>query len=137
VREIAWAWHAWCRLADSILPWSATPMEGFSKGNWLEQPDKLAIVVPVHENGRWSRPSLRMKAYRRAQQDMEMCNLLVAQGFSRFYLGEQLLKRLGPIRSLPQTFQDEATGVEARTLTPARLESLRQAVRDAVCAGAS
>ncbi|MFC1581982.1 hypothetical protein ACFL4W_00450 [Planctomycetota bacterium] len=129
MRETAWAWHGWCRGADGILPWSATPMEGFSDGAWLEQPDKLSIICPIKEDDRWSRPTLRLKAYRRGQQDMEMCNMIVAAGVGRHYLGQELLKKLGPVKSLPQTFHDEATGIDSGDLNPIQLETLRRAVR--------
>jgi hypothetical protein len=104
-------------------------MEGFSDGSWLDKPDKLATICPVRENGRWSRPTLRMKAFRRGQQDAEMCNMLVSAGVGKWYLGDEVKKKLGPISSLPQTFVDEATSVQV-SLTSAHLESLRRAIRD-------
>jgi hypothetical protein len=129
LRTTAWAWHAWSHGADGILPWSATPMEGFSEGDWLRKPDRLAVVCPVHEDKSWSRPTLRLKCFRRGQQDMEMCNMLVATGMGRARLAAEVRSHLGRLATLPETFADEASSYASAALTPARLEGLRRAIR--------
>ncbi|MGH7145107.1 MAG: hypothetical protein ACREJ2_13420 [Planctomycetota bacterium] len=154
LRETVWAWQVWCRGGDGILPWSATPMEGFSNGDWLERPDKLSVIVPVREiapekptreiapenSGRerapgaqsitWSRPSLRLKAFRRGQQDAELCRLAcLRQNCPRPVFSRALLEQLGRVHTEAGRFRDEATSIESPDLTSARLEGLRQAVR--------
>ena len=74
-------------------------------------------------------PTLRMKAFRRGQQDMEMCNMIVNHGIGRQYFSQLLIEELGQISSMPQTFNDEATGVDIAELTPAKLEGLRRMIR--------
>ena len=99
---------------------------------WLEKPDKLAIIVPVREEGRWSRASVRMKAHRRAQQDMEMCNMLVDGGYGRAYLAGVVREHIGRVESTSGAVEDDAAQMELTRLTPARLEGVRRALREAV-----
>lgn len=136
LRETVWAWQIWCRGGDGILPWSSTPMEGFSKGDWLEHPDKLSVIVPVREAGvgaeatRWSRPSLRLKAFRRGQQDADICRLATLNaGVAAPVLGREILRHLGAVRTEAGKFLDEATSIESPDLTSRTLEALRTAVR--------
>ncbi|MCD6365350.1 MAG: hypothetical protein J7M14_05690, partial [Planctomycetes bacterium] len=130
--DIAWSWHVWCGGGDGILPWSSTPMEGYSNMGWLDKPDKLAIIVPIREEGRWSRASIRLKAHRRAQQDMEMCNMLVDRGYGRAYLAGILNRKVGEVESKAAGAEDDAAELALTHLTSARLESVRRALREAI-----
>ncbi|MEI7880544.1 MAG: hypothetical protein WCI95_06685 [bacterium] len=73
MHETLWCWRGALLGAEGILPWSATPMEGFSNMGWLEVADPLSVLCPsAYKPGSpWVLPTLRLKAFRRGQQDAE------------------------------------------------------------------
>jgi hypothetical protein len=70
----AWALESYRGGAEGIVPWQTIDRDGSS----LKQADPLGIFIMVpHEGGPATlHHSMRLKAYRRAQQDIEYLNLL-------------------------------------------------------------
>lgn len=89
-QPVLWTLDAWAGGADGIIPWQTigTPL------SWKEG-DELSLFYPaVPESGGKVVPSVRLKAYRRGQQDAEYLNQLVAKGVSRDDLGRSVRCRL-------------------------------------------
>lgn len=90
-QPVAWALDAWSLGADGIVPWQAIGNdESWKKG------DELSLFYPAtEESGGKVVASIRLKAYRRGQQDVEyltaLCN---ATGRPRWDVAQALRKRL-------------------------------------------
>ena len=68
----AWAVRAWLAGADAIVPWQSIGTDG----NYT-RPDETALLLPRKRFGIFGPvASLRLKALRRAQQDVEYLVLL-------------------------------------------------------------
>ncbi|VTS05992.1 GDSL-type esterase/lipase family protein [Tuwongella immobilis] len=78
----AWCVDAWCLGAHGVIPWQTigTPQA------W-KQPEETALFYPT-DSGK-PVPSLRLKAYRRGQQDVEyLVQLAAVAGLSQLELGQ-------------------------------------------------
>jgi len=90
-QPVAWALDAWSLGADGIVPWQTIGNdESWKKG------DELSLFYPAtEESGGKVVASIRLKAYRRGQQDVEyltaLCN---ATGRPRWDVAQALRKRL-------------------------------------------
>jgi len=90
-QPVAWALDAWSLGADGIVPWQTIGNdESWKKG------DELSLFYPAtEESGGKVVASIRLKAYRRGQQDVEyltaLCN---ATGRPRWDVARALRKRL-------------------------------------------
>ena len=90
-QPVAWALDAWSLGADGIVPWQTIGNdESWKKG------DELSLFYPAtEESGGKVVASIRLKAYRRGQQDVEyltaLCN---ATGRPRWDVAPALRKRL-------------------------------------------
>ncbi|MBQ8286026.1 MAG: DUF4091 domain-containing protein, partial [Thermoguttaceae bacterium] len=90
-QPVAWALDAWSLGADGIVPWQTIGNdESWKKG------DELSLFYPAtKESGGKVVASIRLKAYRRGQQDVEyltaLCN---ATGRPRWDVAQALRKRL-------------------------------------------
>ena len=90
-QPVAWALDAWTLGADGIVPWQTIGNdESWKKG------DELSLFYPATEkSGGKVVASIRLKAYRRGQQDVEyltaLCN---ATGRPRWDVAQALRKRL-------------------------------------------
>lgn len=93
LQAVLWSWDTWCRGADGVLPWQTIG----NKQSW-EKADELALFYPdpeSNEKAPW--PSVRLKAYRTGQQDVELLNAVhknLGAGLSRYEFGEMLLEEL-------------------------------------------
>jgi hypothetical protein len=72
VQPVGWSIDSWCLGSDGILPWQTVGTDD----SW-KQADELSLFYP----GRGGReagpiPSIRLKAYRRGQQDVEYLTML-------------------------------------------------------------
>lgn len=67
----AWCVDAWCLGADGVLPWQTMG----TADSWKTAED-TAVFYPPREEGGTPQASLRLKAFRRGQQDVEYLTLL-------------------------------------------------------------
>ena len=76
-QTLAWVLWAWRNGATGIVPWQTINADGSA----LKQADQLGIFIyDKQPDGSIAvRPSLRLKAYLRAQQDIEYLNLVMAK----------------------------------------------------------
>jgi hypothetical protein len=71
-QPVAWCLDAWCLGADGVIPWQT-----LGRGDSWERADELALLYPSRRgDGSGPVPSIRLKAYRRGQQDVEYLTLL-------------------------------------------------------------
>ncbi len=119
---IAWALDAWCLGADGIVPWQTIGTDA----SW-KSADALALFYPGETIGRTGPlPSLRLKAYRRAQQDVEyLIALMQATASERASVVELVRGALDlSVRSERRNAED-AGQLSYDAITPERLWSLR------------
>jgi hypothetical protein len=92
VQPAAWCLDAWCLGADGVLPWQTIGTDE----SW-RQADTLALFYPGKPAG-YDEPiaSLRLKAFRRGQQDVEYLTLFSqVKGVPRRQIGEEVRRGLG------------------------------------------
>lgn len=70
VQPAAWCLDAWTLGVDGVLPWQTVG----NANSWVEA-DTLSVLYPGRRGGA-PVPSVRLKAYRRGQQDVEYLTLL-------------------------------------------------------------
>ena len=70
VQAVGWSLDAWSRGADGVLPWQTMG----TQASW-SQADDLALFYPGRNDGDPPVPSVRLKAFRRGQQDVEYLSL--------------------------------------------------------------
>lgn len=72
MQPVGWCLDSFLRGGDGVLPWQTV-----GKHESWQEGDRLSLFYP---GSRWNRtepyPSIRLKAYRRGQQDVEYANLL-------------------------------------------------------------
>ncbi len=123
VQAAAWCVRTWALGGDGVIPWQTIGGDS----SW-ERASPLALFYPGRQGEPGPLPSIRLKAYRRGQQDVEYLTILaLAGGRSRYEVGRQVLGLLELSSEL------EASGEEAGTLRfpqldPARLWELRTRV---------
>ncbi len=89
VQPAAWSLWAWSVGADGVLPWKTVGRES----SW-QKASPLALFYPAPDGG--AHPSVRLKAYRRGQQDVEYLTILAAvTGQPRWALGELVRREAG------------------------------------------
>ena len=84
----AWCWRVWLNEGDGLLPWSAVR----GSAAW-ERAEPLTVCYPGTKFGK-NEPSgsLRLKAYRRGQQDIEYLVLLARH---RGWDGDAVVNAIG------------------------------------------
>ncbi|MFH1377553.1 MAG: hypothetical protein ABIH86_02235 [Planctomycetota bacterium] len=127
IQETLWCWRGASLGAAGILPWSSTPMEGFSAMNWLDVADPLSVICPVRNDAdkTWSRPTLRLKAFRRGQQDVEFLRMWEKRNPSAAMSVQNALQSDG----VPSGPEDAALPVRFRNPSPDVVEGLRRELR--------
>jgi hypothetical protein len=70
VQPLGWSLDAWALGCDGVLPWQT-----LGRGDSWQRADDLALLYPPRDAGA-PVPSIRLKAYRRGQQDVEYLTLL-------------------------------------------------------------
>jgi len=72
VQPTAWCWDSWTLGSDGVIPWQTIGRDQ----SWLEE-DELSLFYPGSRVGlREPVPSIRLKAFRRGQQDAEYLTIL-------------------------------------------------------------
>ena len=73
MQPVGWSLDAWSLGCDGVLPWQT-----IGTGDSWKTADPLALFYPSRTGG-LPIPSIRLKAYRRGQQDVEYLTLIAAQ----------------------------------------------------------
>jgi hypothetical protein len=90
MQPVGWAIDSWSLGSDGILPWQTIG----SDESWTKA-DTLSLFYPAR-GGREPVPSIRLKAYRRGQQDVEYLTLWSqVKGEPRWAVGQRVREALG------------------------------------------
>lgn len=119
----AWAWRVWLNGGDGLLPWLATR----TQSAW----DKAEPLTVFYSGGKFGQTdpfaSLRLKAYRRGQQDMEYLNLLAhAKGWSRDALTRAVRQALDLSGEVEERYEEDAGTMHFGRIRNADLDTLRR-----------
>ncbi len=92
VQPVGWCLDSWCLGSNGVVPWQTVGNDG----SW-KQADPLALFYPGRPAGYDGPiPSIRLKAYRRGQQDVEYLTLLTQLlGDPAWAVGEAVRQELG------------------------------------------
>jgi len=125
VSPAGWCWDSWTLGSDGIIPWQT-----IGRAESWKQDDELALFYPGESVGlKGPIPSLRLKAYRRGQQDTEYLTLLAKiLNQPRWAVGSMVRREL-PTTSAwdtPHGNGEEPAGqIRFRDLRPQQLWQLR------------
>jgi hypothetical protein len=129
VQPAAWAIDAWTLGADGVLPWQTIG----SAESW-RQADALALFYPARDDAPTT-PSVRLKAFRRGQQDVEYLALLArVRAAPRWAVGasvRQFLRLAGERRGTGSAGEDAGV-IQFAAVRPEDLWRLRVAVGQAL-----
>ncbi len=91
VQPTAWCWDSWSLGSDGVIPWQT-----IGRNQSWQEDDELALFYPGQPIGQSTPvPSVRLKAYRRGQQDTEYFTLLVkVLNEPRWVVGEALRREV-------------------------------------------
>lgn len=129
VQPAAWCLDAWTLGADGVVPWQTIG----NADSWRKA-DELSLFYP----GRPGRdpgpvPSLRLKAYRRGQQDVEYLTLLaLAEGEPRWAVAARVREALHLQGERRVEGAEDAGSIRYGRLRPRDLWALRQRVGQAL-----
>jgi len=125
----AWAWRVWLNGGNGLLPWVATRTQ-----NAWERSETLTVFYSGAKFGQ-TEPfaSLRLKAYRRGQQDMEYLNLLAkSRGWSRDVLTRAVREALDLSADVDEKSEEDAGTLRFARIQDRDLETLRRRVINAL-----
>lgn len=120
MQAVGWCLDAWSLGADGVLPWQTIGREE----SW-RKPDRLSLFYPG------PLPSVRLKAFRRGQQDVEYLTLLAQLLHSpRWAVGARVREALGLHGELGMTGSggEDAGVVEYSELKPQHVWALRNQI---------
>jgi hypothetical protein len=125
----AWAWRVWLNGGDGLLPWLATRTQ-----NAWEKAEALTVFYSGAKFGQMEPfASLRLKAYRRGQQDMEYLNLLAnSKGWSRDIVTRALREALDLSADVEEKIEEDAGTIRFKKIQDRDLETLRRRVAAAL-----
>lgn len=91
VQPAAWCWDSWTLGSDGVIPWQT-----IGRAESWHEDDPLALFYPGEVIGQKGPvPSIRLKAYRRGQQDAEYLTLLTeVLGKPRWAVGQTIRREL-------------------------------------------
>ena len=123
-QPVLWSLDAWSLGADGIVPWQTIG----NRQSW-EEADETSLFYPAID-GATERvvPSLRLKAYRRGEQDVEYLTLALERlGRSRDELATALRERLNfkSNNEIAKTSDEDAGTISFRATDPDDLQRLR------------
>jgi hypothetical protein len=141
VQPLAWCLDAWSMGTDGIVPWQTVG----TSDSW-KQADELALFYPQSAKDSPGRrgpaktlapiPSIRLKSYRRGQQDVEYLTLWSQlHDQPRRAVGQEVrraLKLAGTRQSTGFTSGDDAGRIDYGLLRPQHLWALRFAIGEAL-----
>jgi hypothetical protein len=118
----AWCVDSWARGLDGVLPWQTIGNDE----SWIRG-DPLSLFYPGAPLGQTAPvASIRLKAYRRGQQDTEYFTLLQQSlDLPRWVIGDLILQELGLVPQFSQGSPEDAGGIGFEDLSPFDLWRLR------------
>jgi hypothetical protein len=127
VQPAAWSIDSWCLGSDGVLPWQTIGRDA----SW-KTADDTSLFYPARQGESGPTPSIRLKAYRRGEQDVEYLTLWALQtGEPRWAIGQEVRKALHVAAHRAGTgfTADEDAGViRFDRLLPENLWSLRMRI---------
>jgi hypothetical protein len=124
LQPVGWSLDAWSLGADGVLPWQAVG----TADSW-RQADELALFYPMPVARPGVVPSIRLKAYRRGQQDVEYLALWSKlRNQPRWAVGRQVREALhlaGSRQATETGGAEDAGRIDYSTLRPGALSDLR------------
>ena len=135
VQPAGWCVDAWARGADGVEPWQTVG----NADSWRKA-DELSLFYPAApaSGGTGPVPSIRLKSYRRGQQDVEYLALLGRlSGEPRWATGQRVLMQLrqnGEKQASGFTGGEDAGIISFSKLLPQELWALRVRVATAISA---
>jgi hypothetical protein len=123
LQPVGWSLDAWSLGADGVLPWQTIgTSESWNRG------DELALFYPLPDGG--VVPSVRLKAYRRGQQDVEYLTLWARENrLPRWAVGQAVRESLhlaGSRQATETGGAEDAGRIDYSGLRPHQLWALRQ-----------
>jgi hypothetical protein len=134
VQPAGWCLDSWALGTDGVLPWQTMG----SADSW-QRADPLALFYPGRGKGAEPVPSIRLKSYRRGQQDVEYLTLLAqVEGEPRWALGQRVREtlRLVPGRGATEVEGEDVGVLPYGQLRPQDLWALRVRVGEVLSAAA-
>jgi hypothetical protein len=129
VQPAGWCVSAWCLGADGVLPWQTIGNDG----SWANA-DECSLFYPGAKVGSGEPvPSVRLKAYRRGQQDVEYLTMLTQHlKAPRWAVGRAVQEKLRLVASAQKGPDaggiEDAGRISFRDLSPVALWELRTRV---------
>jgi len=122
VQPAAWCVETWCLGGDGVLPWQTIGNDG----SWAKE-DELSLFYPGGPAGLEEPvPSVRLKSYRRGQQDVEYLTLLsLVQNQPRWAVAEAVRSSLRLAAKVEKKSEADAGLVSYAALDPVALWELR------------
>ena len=125
----AWCWRAWVSGADGIVPWNtvrgteawdrAEPLTVFYVGK------KFGLNAPFD--------CLRLKAFRRGEQDVEYMTLLARRkGWDRDAVSHAVAETVNLSEETKRQYEEDAGGIRFDGIADAQLDQLRRRVAAAL-----
>jgi len=124
-QAVAWCLKAYLAGADGVVPWNSIGGDGS-----FEQPSQTALIVPGTRFG-FNGPvaSLRLKALRAGQQEVERLRLLAAQsGVTREQLGAGLAQMLDLSSAAQSKGGEDAGWLAFGSVSPDAVDRVKMAV---------
>jgi len=127
----AWCWRVWLNGGDGLLPWLAVR----GPECW-ERAEALTVFYPGLKFGQLEPfPSLRLKAYRRGQQDMEYLILLAHKvGWDRDAVTHAVSKALDLSGEVRMGYEEDAGTIRFLNVKDADMDAIRLRVARAITA---
>jgi hypothetical protein len=126
-QPVGWSLDSWSLGSDGVLPWQTLG----GAASW-KKADEQALFYPV--DGREPVPSVRLKAFRRGQQDVEYLTLLAqTSGEPRWAIGEKVREALH-LAAVRKGEGEDAGLIHYGKLLPQELWALRVRVGEALSA---
>ncbi len=129
VQAAAWSLDVWTLGGDGVLPWQTVGSE-----ESRTKADELSLFYPARDGGD-PVPSIRLKAYRRGQQDVEYLELYArASGQPRWAVAESVrgVLKLEGVRKATGSAGEDAGRVDYNSISPRDLWALRVRMGKAV-----
>ncbi|MFQ6047745.1 MAG: hypothetical protein ACE5K7_00090, partial [Phycisphaerae bacterium] len=126
----AWCWKVWLLGGDGLLPWNA--VRGGLRA-W-DQAERLTVFYVGKRFGKNEPfPSLRLKAYRRGQQDVEYLIMLAGKhGWDRDAVTQAVSRALKLPSTVEVSFPEDAGAIRFQRLDDGELEQVRLRVARAL-----
>ncbi|MBN1808707.1 MAG: DUF4091 domain-containing protein [Planctomycetes bacterium] len=130
----AWCIKAFLYGADGVLPWQTLANEGA-----LRSPNQEAILIDARKQfPKEAGPvaSLRLKAMRRGEQDVEYYRLLMEnKRYTREQVRDLMLKKLNLRTEFKQKFSDDAAAVTFGGMSQQSFAEIREGIAQAIGSG--